>query len=250
MLLAIATIHQWTSAARAEDKTSPSIETEILAAVIPPYLFEKDGPGSASVGVISELVKEMARRIGHSGRITYVPWARAQQMTREARDGVPRLIIPLTRTEAREYQYKWVAPLLEDEALLVSVKGKTPLITSAEQAKGMPAGALLGSPQEALLRELNFTTVDAGVDEETNARKLNAGRLQVWFVARMVAPFLYKQAGFNASDLQYGVKLRTNDLYLGASPNLSDAEADRWRNALRAMQDDGTYEKIVSKYRD
>lgn len=253
MSCALATPPFGTQTATAQTAAAGRQETEILAGSIPPYVFEKNAGAAgatSSVGVLAELVKEMARRVGHSGHITYLPWARAQQMTRETKDGVPKLLIPLTRTQAREFQYKWVVSLLEDEAILVTIKGKEPLITSSDQARELPTGALLGSPQESLLRDLRFTKIEPGVDEETNARKLNAGRLKVWFVAKMVAPFLYKQAGFKSSELQYGIKLRTNDLYLGASPALPDSEAEKWRGAMRAMQDDGTYEKIVSKHRE
>ncbi len=248
--LAAITILFATAPALGEDVPTARPETEILAASIPPYVYEEPAGSGNSMGVMTELVVAMAKRIGHSGKITYLPWARAQQVTRESKDGTPKLLLPLTRTQAREYQYKWVVSLLEDEAVLVTHKGKQPLITDIDQAKSLATGALLGSPQEAFLRDQRFAKIDAGVDEETNARKLNAGRLQVWFVARMVAPFLYKKAGFDPKDLQYGVKLRTNDLYLGASPALPDSEAEKWRGALRAMQEDGTYDKIVNAFRE
>src|SRR5437867_970920 len=96
-------------------------ELRLLAAELPPYTFqvpsasvsEQPGPGR---GVIHDAVVEMARRVGHSGRIEYVPWFRAQEIAQtEANVG----ILALTRSPEREDKYLWMVKVLSDDLVLV-----------------------------------------------------------------------------------------------------------------------------------
>jgi polar amino acid transport system substrate-binding protein len=222
------------------------VETEIVASAIPPYVYlDKD----VEKGVLVEIVQAMAKKVGHSGKITFLPWQRAQTLTRESRQSRPRLIIPLTRSKDREPHYQWIVKLLEDDAVLVTRKGVRPKITRAADAQPLRVGALLGSPLESELHDLKFVRVQAGVDEGVNAQKLYGGRIDVWFAARMVAPFVYKLKGYDPKELQMGASLRVNELYLAASPSLSATESKAWQTAFRDLQTSGAYEKIVAKYR-
>lgn len=220
------------------------IDIPVLAASIPPYT---NASGNEVGGIVADVFREMAKRAGHSGRIELTAWNRAQQMVRNPQDGTPRFIIPLTRTPEREKLYQWVAPLLSDDALIVTLKGARPAITSRKQLAGIHVGALLGSPLEALLRSDGLGIVDAGADEETNARKLGSGHIGAWFVARMVAPDVFKSQGFDPARLDYGVVLRRNDLYLAASPGMPAAEIKKWKQAFSAIKKDGTWKKITTR---
>src|SRR5882724_12858921 len=84
-------------------------ELRLLAAELPPYTYqvpsasvsEQPGPGR---GLIHDAVVEMARRVGHSGHIEYMPWFRAQEIAqREPNVG----ILALTRSPEREDKYLW-----------------------------------------------------------------------------------------------------------------------------------------------
>ena len=79
-----------------------------------------------------------------------------------------------------------------------------------------------------------------------NARKLRAGRIAAWLVARRVAPFVAYRVDLNPQDLHFGAVLRVNHLYLAGSLSMSDEEVERWRAALAAMKQDGTYERILA----
>ena len=111
----------------------------------------------------------------------------------------------------------------------------------------MPS-VLLGSPLEAQLRRLGFKNIDPAVDEDTNAKKLNAGRIAVWHVARMVAPFVFKQQGFSPIDFEYSAGLEPNDLYLAGSKTFPPALAETWQKAMKKIKEDGSFARIVQKY--
>jgi polar amino acid transport system substrate-binding protein len=220
------------------------VDYPVLAASIPPYTTSN---GADVGGVVADVFREMAKRTGHSGRIELTSWNRAQQMVRSPQDGNPRFIVPLTRTPEREKLYQWIAPLLLDDALIVTLKGARPPITSRKQLAGVRTGALLGSPLEALLRAEGLGIVDAGTDEETNARKLGSGHIGAWFVARMVAPHVFKSEGFDPARHDYGIVLRRNDLYLAASPGMPAAEIKKWKQAFSAIKKDGTWKRITTR---
>jgi polar amino acid transport system substrate-binding protein len=227
--------------------TSVSSEIEIVTGVIPPYSFIENGQQK---GLIVEIVEAMAKHAGHSGKIKYLPWKRAlQDVLDGGQDGLPvRMIIPLNRSEEREFKFTWIQEIYVDDTVFVTKKGTTPKIERAEQAVSMSTGVLLGSPLEAQLRRLGFKNIEAAVDEETNARKLNMGRIAVWHVARMVAPFVFIQQGFSPTDLEYSAGLEPNDLYLAGSKTFPPGVAEVWRSAMKKIKDDGTFAKIVQKY--
>lgn len=220
-------------------------ETPIVTGQIPPYTFEDDG---RPAGVAIELVQAMAQRVGHSGKIRFVPWKRALAMA-EKRSGEPTLIIPLNRSPEREGRFTWVTRLLKDETTLITRKSGKPKLDDPVKGLDYTVGVLLGSPLEAELRAKGFRKIDVGVDEETNARKLNAGRVDAWFVAAMVAPFVYRRLGLPSDELVYGATLRVNDLHLGASKNMPVAVVKAWRDAMDAVVASGEYAQILNKYR-
>lgn len=220
-------------------------EVEIVTGQIPPYSFEEDGKPA---GVAVEIVQALAAIVGHSGKMTFVPWKRAVAMAERSADA-PRLILPLNRSPERESRFTWVVPLLTDATALITRKDGKPRIATYQEARGYSVGVLLGSPLETELRNKGFRRVDVGVDEETNARKLQLGRIDAWFVASMVAPFVYKRLGFQPSDLVYGAELQVNDLHLGATKSLSEAETKAWQSAMEKILRNGTYDQILKKYR-
>ncbi len=233
----------------ATETAAPSVppEIEILTGVIPPYSFIE---GGKQKGLIVEIVEEMAKHAGHSGKIKFLPWKRAlQDVLDGGQEGLPsRMIIPLNRSEEREFKFTWIQEIYVDDTVFVTKKGIAPKIERAEQAVSLSTGVLLGSPLEAQLRRLGFKNIVAAVDEETNARKLNIGRIAVWHVARMVAPFVFIQQGFSPTDLEYSAGLDPNDLYLGGSKTFPPKVAEIWQAAMKKIRADGTYARIVQKY--
>lgn len=222
-------------------------EIEILTGTIPPYSFIEDGKQK---GLIVEIIEAMAKHTGHSGKIKFLPWKRALQDVLDGGqfDQPVRMIIPLNRSDEREFKYTWIQEIYVDDTVFVTKKGMTPKIERAEQALNLSTGVLLGSPLEAQIRRLGFKNVDAAVDEETNARKLNLGRIAVWHVARMVAPFVFIQLGFSPTDLEYSTGLEPNDLYLAGSKKFPPKIAELWQEAMKKTKEDGTFARIVKKY--
>ncbi len=224
-------------------------ELRLITAELPPYTFqvppatvaEFPGPGH---GLVQEVVEEMARRVGHSGSIEYMPWTRAQQIAMTQ----PNIgILSLTRSPEREDKYRWLAKIVSDDLVLVGGQGVD--ASSLDKVKNRPTGVLLRSGAEALLREKGFTRIEAAPEEWLNAKKMKERRIDAWLAPRLMVIYATQEVQGELSALNFGEIVRPSEIYLAASKDLPDAEAARWEAAFAAMQADGTYERILQKYR-
>jgi len=226
------------------DATAQS-ELRLLAAELPPYTYqvpsvsvsEQPGPGR---GVIHALVEELARRAGHSGRIEYMPWYRAQDIAQSE----PNVgILALTRTPERESRYRWLLRLLSDDLVLVGSPGVD--VSDLAKVRERPVGVLQRSGAEALLRGLGFARLSPQPEEWMNAKGLKERRIDAWVAPRLMVIHAVREVRGNLDALQFGQIVRPSDLYLAASRDLSDEQARRWQAAFESMRADGSYERIV-----
>jgi polar amino acid transport system substrate-binding protein len=222
-------------------------ELRLLAAELPPYTHqvppastaEQPGPGR---GVIHALATELARRVGHSGRIEYLPWFRAQEIAQsEPNTG----ILAITRTPEREPHYRWLLKLLTDDLVLVGAPGVD--VSDLSKVRDRPVGVLQRSGAEALLRGLGFTKVSPQPEEWMNAKRMKERRIDAWVAPRLMVGHAVREVRGNLDVLQFGQIVRPSDLYLATSRDLPDAEAQRWQAAFDAMRADGSYARIVKQ---
>ncbi|KQP49195.1 hypothetical protein [Pseudorhodoferax sp. Leaf274] len=224
---------------------APAPELRLLAAELPPYTYqvpsasvsEQPGPGR---GVLHALVLELARRVGHSGRIEYLPWFRAQEIARQG----PRVgIVALTRSPEREPHYRWMVELLTDDLVLVGSPGVD--VGALDRVKDRPVGVLEFSGAEALVRSLGFSQVSPQREEWMNAKRMKDRRIDAWVAPRAMVVHAVREVRGNLDVLQFGQVIRPSRLYLATSPDFPEDEAARWQAAWAAMQADGTAARIM-----
>ncbi|MBK6613594.1 transporter substrate-binding domain-containing protein [Ottowia sp.] len=222
-------------------------ELRLVAAELPPYTYqtpsasvsEQPGPGH---GVIHDLVRELARRVGHSGRIEYMPWYVAQELARKG----PRVgILALTRSPEREPHYNWMVEVLQDDLVLVGSPGVD--VSDLARVKDRPVGVLASSGAEALVRSQGFTKVSPQREEWMNAKRMKDRSIDAWVAPRAMVTHAMREVRGNLDVLQFGQVIRVSRLYLATSPDLPPAESGRWQAAWAAMQADGTAAAIVRK---
>lgn len=218
---------------------------EIVAAEFPPLVYTRDG---VVQGVLAELVREAAKRIGQSGDVKIYPWARALNMVQMS--DVPRMIIPLIRSPDREEKFNWVYPLFEDRACLVSLVERGLHLKRLADARSLRVGVVLGSPLERQLHGLGFTGLDAASDVASNARKLDFGRLDAWYVPEAVARYTYREAGLDVRRLDFGRAFDVMRIYLGASATATADDLAPWRDAFDEMRRDGTFNRLLRTWGD
>jgi polar amino acid transport system substrate-binding protein len=224
----------------------PEPKVEFFVANFPPYAFT-DAAGS-SYGFFVDAVNAMAKYAGHYGSVDVVPWKRAQKALQETEKG-PKLIFPLIRSPERENIYRWVAELYVDDIVLLSKKdGKT--LESLADARGLRVGVVGGS---ALLPELKADkgqVIEVAPDIESCAKLLKAGRIDAWYVSKWVGLSTLKHAGISKDDVKVSPAVRRMSIFLGASMGTSDKVVEAWSQAFEKIKADGSYEKLLNKWRD
>lgn len=223
-------------------------EMRLLAAELPPYTFQippasvAETPG-VDQGFVYEVVSEMAKRVGHTGLIEFLPWGEAQRIA-QTRPNIG--ILALTRTPEREDRYRWLARIVTDDLILVGGQGID--VSSLDKVKDRPVGVLGRSGAEALLKERGFTRIRPQPEEWLNARLMQQRRIDAWLAPRLMVIYAMREVGGNLEVLNFGEIVRKSEIYLAASKDLPDAEAQKWEQAFEAVKADGTYQRIADEY--
>ncbi len=218
-------------------------EARLIAGATTFYCEAAEGGGVT--GLACELVLELARRAGHSGAVDLYPFARALAVTAAASH---TLLVPVGRTPARESRYRWIVPLLEDDFLVVTKRASTLDISSFEALRDVSVGMVrdgVGAQLSAAhgLRHVNIVT-----DDLTNAKKLEAGRIDAWFSSWNGICAAQRAAGLSVDGLRRGVVGSHVQVYLVGSLDTAPAVVARWRAAFETMRADGSYAAILRKY--
>ena len=219
----------------------------LVTGELPPYAFHVPPPTVAeqgeAQGLVLDVVREVARRIGHPQGVEFMPWARAQELAM-TRPGIG--ILALTRSPEREDRYAWVFNVVTDDLVLVGGAGVD--ASSLEPVRSRPTGVLLRSGAEQLLRERGFARVQPAPEEWINAQKLRDRLIDAWLAPRLMVLHAVREVGGDVSALNIGAVVRRSEIWFAASRTLPEAEIARWRRGFDEMRADGTYDRILARY--
>ncbi|MEH6461866.1 substrate-binding periplasmic protein [Chitinimonas sp. JJ19] len=215
-------------------------EARIVAGEVPPFVYMEKG---AVKGVAADLVREMAKRVGHSGKIDVQPFTR---MLETGKTEANVLLIPLGRNAAREASYQWVTGLVDEEFVLIGHATSKVDVSSFNPA--LTVGVMRDSVGAGIAKSKGFTKIEDVVKEDMNAQKLANGRIDAWLAAWNSALQGQRAAGLDAKQLKRGAVASRVSIYLGASLKFDKAEAETWKAALEAMKKDGSFDRIVKSY--
>lgn len=220
-----------------------SAELTILTENLPPLNYLKDG---VLVGPSVEIVKEIQKRVGSHEPIKVFPWARAYEMALEKENVI---LFGMTHTKDREDKFKWIGPLSTKRDILVSKKGSGIVINSLEDAKKVKRiGTLRDDTRERLLKNYGFKNLESVSDEQKNAKKLAAGRIDLWTYKKPGLKTVCELAGVDCNEFEEVFHLRKIDVSIAFSKQTSDAIVEKWRNAFNEMLNDGTIKRIRDKW--
>lgn len=218
--------------------TAEAEEFNLYTAQLPPLAMENgEQPGYAV-----ELMQEVARRAGVDLVVNFRPWTRAQA---EVRNGKNLAIMPLARTAERESQYTWVAELCDIEVNFVDVGGRGHTRETARDA-----GSVLvqeGTSFVATLRNDGFGNLVTKPDTVNNGRMLAGGRVDVWYVSRPEALWVWKMAKLPGRPT-IGPRNEVEVQWLALSPGASPALVERLRGAVASVIADGTRDRVIRSY--
>ena len=215
-------------------------EETLLVANVAPFIFSEQ---QATKGVLYEIVHETALRIGHSGAVSPMPVRRQAQLARTNADTLTTLLY----TAQRQFEYTWLFKLIDDDVILVTNAHADVDISTADVARDLRVGVVLGGPSEAILKRLGFQRIEAAASVESNARKLALGRIDAWAVARGTLLHVQKYSP-ELPAWRTGAVLGQYSIYLGGAPGMETERIKLWRQAFQSLKRDGRYASILRTY--
>jgi ABC-type amino acid transport substrate-binding protein len=213
------------------------IETSIL----PPFTIDN---GATPRGSLYELVVEVMRRAGMRGRIEVLPWARAVfQTTHAARTAV----FPLSRTEGREHQFRWLVKLYDEQYIFLVRKGGPFDARDPMRMTAHPVVLLRGSSFHDELAKRGFQNlVDANSTAECTRYLVN-GLAEAVFGERAIVGWSLRNRP-DRDRFDVSAPLLTSSSWLAGSADIPEADALVLQHAMEAMIADGTYARILRRY--
>lgn len=128
-------------------------------------------------------------------------------------------------------------------------KGSGIQINSLDDARKVKKiGTYKDDAAEAFLKEQGFTNIESVVNDQSNVKKLMAGRINLWIVGQLQGLFKAKTAIGDASSLEKVFDVKETLLYIAFSKSTSDGDIAKWQAELDKMKADGTYDAILKKY--
>lgn len=219
----------------------------LLTENFPPYNMAKNGKNFAQdeniEGIAVDVLRETFKRAGISYSMTLrFPWERIYHL---ALENPGYGVFVTARVPEREKLFKWVGPIGPDDWVLLA-RGDSPItLTSLEQARQYRVGAYKGDAIALSLEKQGLAPVIVLRDQD-NARKLQAGQIDLWATGAPAGQFLARQVGI--SGFKTVLRFHQAELYLALNKDVPDELVSKLQKALDQLRAEGVLQKISAKY--
>jgi len=208
---------------------------------LPPFVWQADGRGQ---GYAHDLALAMARRLGRPEQVQFFPWARAVKLTAE---GEPYGVFPLARTPDREQGFRWLIPLQRVDYTLF-VRAAAPPELGLESLKTHKVVVLRGSPIINNLRAAGFQQLTDATSYRDMLRMLDEGMVAAAYAGRPMLRAAMREAQLAPARYREVANLGEAVLYMACSLSIGAEEAQRWVEAHKALEADGTAARLRERY--
>lgn len=229
----------------AAETSNPSIV--LLTENFPPYNMAKNGKNFAQndniEGIAVDILRETFKRADISYSMTLrFPWERIYHL---ALENPGYGVFVTARVPEREKLFKWVGPIGPDDWVLLA-RGDSPItLTSLEQARQYRVGAYKGDAIALSLEKQGLAPMIVLRDQD-NARKLQAGQIDLWATGAPAGQFLARQVGI--SGFKTVLRFHQAELYLALNKDVPDELVSKLQKALDELRAEGVLQKISAKY--
>jgi len=218
---------------------SHSAEIKVITENSPPGGYQ-DNKGNVT-GATVEMVRELLRRVNHSGTITVYPWARAYKMLLD-QDNLA--LFEMARTKKRDKLFKWVGPIKKVNWGLYARKNKKLRLNSLAEAKEVDLICTYNNDSKSeFLKNNNFENLVLPTRPLQCLKMLMLDRVSLITTTDIALPALAQEAGIEDSELTLVYMIGTYYSYIALSKNVADEDVSMWQQTLDRMKQDGTFEK-------
>ncbi|MYN43921.1 transporter substrate-binding domain-containing protein [Pseudoduganella sp. FT93W] len=221
-------------------------EITLLTTEYPPFSMAAK-PGG---GLFTQLITEAMRRKGWELKVRSVPWIRVPLELASARAAGALICWP---EEIRRFDLVATRPVFISELGFFVRKNDADKINVALAGlRGMKVGAVRGYGYPPAL-EASAAQIDYVQDDQTNLRKLVAGRIDYVALERLVGAYLLERespAEIRDKVVWKGPAFANLPLFVGITrqwPNAAAIVADL-NEGLAAMEKDGSYQALLRAY--
>jgi polar amino acid transport system substrate-binding protein len=209
----------------------------------PVQFYDKNGQ---LTGFSVEVVREIQKRLGLTGKILTVPWSRGiDKLNNEPNT----MLITMAKTPEREALYQWVGPVISVRYGLYGRANSTLKIESLDDAKKVKAiGVYRNDIRDQTLTRLGFTNLDRASSNVSSFKKLMIGRIDLYTDNKLGAEQTAVALGYRTTDVKLVFPLFKSYLSFGVSRSTNPAIVQKWNAALDAMKKDKTFLSIQRKY--
>ncbi|OSQ29944.1 ABC transporter substrate-binding protein [Thalassospira sp. MCCC 1A03138] len=235
--------HGMLAAAQTGDTLAAARSVKIYTEDFAPFNYMTD---AGLTGAGTDVVREMATRLGHDGKFEVLPWKRALQIV----DNEPgTAVFSMVRTSEREDEYKWVGPIIVTRGWLYKMADSNLEIRDLSDARKVAAiGVQAGGAAERVLREQGFKNLAALYTPGNALQLLASNRIDLWEASDLVLEHQRRKFGIDRSEVEPVIGLGIYELYLAFSPQTPDFIVDQWQMVLDDLRSDGTFAEIGRKY--
>lgn len=224
-------------------KDKKTVDFTIVTEEYPPYNYTENGK---LTGCCYDLTVEILKRLNLNYPIKMTTWNEAYDLTLFD----PKYIIfSINRTQARETLFKWVGPLYKNKWGFFAAADKNLKIESLKDVEKYKIGTYYNDVCEEFLceKKLKYECVDKDSD---NLKRLLNGEIDLWIVADIPNAYLVaKREGVDTNKFRLVYQIRETSLYIGFNRKAPDKIVDRFQKTLNSIKKDGTYDKIMKKYK-
>jgi len=212
-----------------------------------PYQIEtKDGLSGISV----DLVKEIQKRIGNTKEIKVFPWKRGYHITLNKKGYA---LFLTTRSKQRENLFKWVGPISSMKLVFFKNAYRDDLvINSMEDAKKVKSIVVAQKTiAHEKLTEYNFINLEINSLANYSLKKLQENKIDLYPVEYNA--FMYKLKKMKLEKTIVPVQMKEpiyeSQLYIAFNNQTPQSTIKKWQKTLDEIKSDGTYDKILKRYR-
>lgn len=213
----------------------------IVTAHLPPLVVEND---MGRPGALMEMVQALCRSADLTPRTEFVPWRRALFL---ATSMPATAIFPLTRLPEREAQFRWLAPLYEENYLFLAPRTGNFDLAHAGDMKSRRIALLRGAAQASMLAELGYhNLVEASSIDEIHRFLLGGMADAVFGERNIIRASLRHRAA--ERDFAVSAPVRSTTAWLAGSLDFDAADMRLFARAMAALEADGGKRHILERY--
>ncbi len=218
-----------------------------VGAEFPPY----SGEELDDMGMIPSLIKEALEPERYKVIYELRPFARALH---EVKEGRKHAVAPIYKTNEREAEFAFSESIGESRTVFIKLKNKNISYNKLEDLKPYRIGLVLKTSVNQEFDSADFLKKDTVTSYIQNIKKLLAGRVDL--VAGNEYVILYNLEKFFTEKEYRQIQIMEPALQIQSDyaafskqiPNYSEVLND-FNKGIRRMISDGTYEKIMNKYK-